>query len=95
MVTSRATGEEEVTHIVRHSSYDDHHLNRQGGDDRMPKVRTCGKRPLNLKREKLSIGTWNVQTLYQTGKLELLKHEMTRYKWDILGISEIHWTGQG
>ena len=95
MATSRVTGEEEVTHIVRHSSYDDHHLNPQGGDDRMPKVRTCGKRPLNLKREKLSIGTWNVQTLYQTGKLELLKHEMTRYKWDILGISEIHWTGQG
>jgi hypothetical protein len=41
------------------------------------------------------IGTWNVRTLLQTGKLENLKIEMKRLKIDILGISEMRWNGQG
>ena len=50
---------------------------------------------LKLKHQSISIGTWNVRTLYQTGKTELLKHEMKRYSWDILGISELRWTSLG
>jgi len=38
-----------------------------------------------------NIGTWNVQTLYQDGKLENLILEMLRLKVDILGVSETHW----
>ena len=38
------------------------------------------------------IGTWNVRTLYQPGKLEILINQMDKLKWDILGISESHWT---
>jgi hypothetical protein len=41
------------------------------------------------------IGTWNVKTLFQTGKLKNLKIEMKRLKIDILGISEMRWNGQG
>ena len=38
------------------------------------------------------IGTWNVRSMNQ-GKLEVVKQEMTRLKIDILGISELRWTG--
>lgn len=49
-----------------------------------------------IKRNPCSmIGTWNVRTLLQTGKLENLKIGMERLKIDILGISEMRWNGQG
>ena len=38
--------------------------------------------------------TWKVRSLNQ-GKLEMVKQEMARVKIDILGISEIKWTGMG
>ena len=37
-------------------------------------------------------GTWNVRSLIQ-GKLEVIKQEMVRVNIDILGISELKWTG--
>ena len=40
------------------------------------------------------IGTWNVRSMNQ-GKLEVVKQEMTRVNIDILGISELRWTGMG
>lgn len=40
------------------------------------------------------IGTWNVRSMNQ-GKLEVVKSEMDRIKIDILGISELKWTGTG
>ena len=40
------------------------------------------------------IGTWNVRSMNQ-GKLEVVKQEMTRVNVDILGISELKWTGMG
>ena len=43
----------------------------------------------------LKIGTWNVQTLASPGKLELLRTEIAPYQCDILGLSEMHWTGVG
>ena len=39
-----------------------------------------------------NIGTWNVRTLNQDGKLENLLSEMSRLRVDILGVSETHWT---
>jgi len=36
-----------------------------------------------------------VQTLWSTGKLELLRKEMEPYNYDILGLAEMRWTGSG
>ena len=38
------------------------------------------------------IGTWNVRSMNQ-GKLKVVKQEMARMNVDILGISELKWTG--
>ena len=48
------------------------------------KVRCC--------KEQYCIGTWNVRSMSQ-GKLEVVKQEMARVNVDILGISELKWTG--
>ena len=40
------------------------------------------------------VGTWNVRSMNQ-GKLEVVKQEMVRVNVDILGISELKWTGMG
>ena len=45
-------------------------------------------------KEQYCIGTRNVNSMYQ-GKLEVVKQEMTRVNIDILGISELKWTGMG
>ena len=41
------------------------------------------------------IGSWNVRTLYQCGKLAQLCKEFDNYRMDITGISEMKWTGSG
>ena len=38
------------------------------------------------------MGTWNVRSMNQ-GKLEVVKQETARVNIDILGISELRWTG--
>ena len=43
-------------------------------------------------KEQYCIGTWNVGSTNQ-GKLEVVKQEMARVNVDILGISELKWTG--
>ena len=50
------------------------------------KVRCC--------KEQYCIGTWNVRSTNQ-GKLEVVKQELARVNIDILGISEVKWTGRG
>ena len=50
------------------------------------KVRCC--------KEQDCIGTWNVRSMNQS-KLEVVKQEMARVKVDILGITELRWTGMG
>ena len=54
------------------------------GDGR--KVQCC--------KEQYCIGTWTVGSMTQ-GKLEVVKQEMARVNIDILGISELKWTGMG
>ena len=43
-------------------------------------------------KEQYCIGTWNVRSMNQ-GKSEVVKQEMARVIVDILGISELKWTG--
>ena len=45
-------------------------------------------------KEQYCIGTWNVRSMNQ-GKLEVAKQEMARVNVDILGFSELKWTGMG
>ena len=53
----------------------------QGSYDRHPAT-------VHLKRQK-NVGTWNVRSLYQAGKLENVISEMKRLKVDILGMAEV------
>ena len=45
-------------------------------------------------KELYCIGAWNVRSMNQ-GKLEVVKQEMARVNIDIVGISELKWTGMG
>ena len=45
-------------------------------------------------KEQYCIGIWNVRSMNQ-GKLKVVKQEMARVNIDILGISELKWTGMG
>ncbi|PNF36725.1 hypothetical protein B7P43_G12355 [Cryptotermes secundus] len=47
------------------------------------------------KQHGYKIGTWNVRTLNQAGKLENLKTEMQKNEVSVLGVSEVRWKGQG
>ena len=53
-----------------------------------------GESKVQCCKEKYCIGTWNVRSMNQ-GKLEVVKQEMERGNIDILGISELKWTGMG
>ena len=44
-------------------------------------------------KEQYCIGTWNVRSM-QPHKLDTVKQEMARVNIDILGISELRWTGK-
>ena len=50
------------------------------------KVQSC--------KEQYCVGTCNVRSMNQ-GKLEVVRQEMARVNIDILGISELKWTGMG
>ena len=56
---------------------------------------TGGRSKVQCCKEQYCIGTWNVRSMNE-GKLEAVKHR----RWqdvnvDILGISELKWTGMG
>ena len=53
-----------------------------------------GESKVQFCKEQYCIGTWNVRPMNQ-GKLEVIKQEMARVNIDILGISELKWTGMG
>ena len=53
---------------------------------------TGDRRKIRCCKEQYCIGTWKVRSMNQ-GKLEVVKEEMARVNVDILGISELKWTG--
>ena len=60
-----------------------------------PAVDVTGERSkVQCCKEQYCIGTWNVRSVNQ-GKLEVVKQKMARMNVDILGISELKWTGMG
>ena len=54
--------------------------------------RSDGRVALLTKREAVGFGTWNTRTLLQEGKLDILFNQMKKFKWEVLGTSETHWT---
>ena len=56
------------------------------------RLRMTGRRK---KETEFTIGEWNVRTLYQVGKYQLLKNEMERFRYDVVGLCEVRWTGSG
>ena len=45
-------------------------------------------------KEQSCLGSWDIQSMNQ-GKLEVVRQEMARVNIDILGISELKWSGMG
>ena len=62
-------------------------------ESRIPEA--AGPMAVISSRAKTFIGTWNVRTMYETGKSRLIAAEMKKYKINILGICESRWTGSG
>ena len=55
---------------------------------------TRGGSKVQCCKEQYCVGNWNVSSMNQ-GKLEVVKQEISRVNIDILGISELKWTGMG
>ena len=53
-----------------------------------------GESQVQCCKEQYCIGTWTVRSMNQ-GKLEVVKQEIARVNFAILGISELKWTGRG
>ena len=71
---------------------------RQDGSDKSAtgdKLEERQTKKIKLPTKGITVGTWNVRTLYATGKLGELCHEMSRYSWNVLGISEVRWLNFG
>ena len=69
-------------------------LNPQGGtaaDNATTERAVVSHRNL---REKMRIGTRNVRSMNQ-GKLDIVNREMERIYVNLLGVSEMKWTGMG
>ena len=55
---------------------------------------TSDRSKVRCYKEQYCIETWKVRSMNQ-GRLEVVKQEMARVNVDILGISELKWTGLG
>ena len=81
-----ATGEE-----WRHSSRKNEEMEPKQKQHPVVNV-TSDRSKVQCCKEQYCIGTWNVRSMNE-GKLEVVKQEMARVNFDILGISELKWTG--
>ena len=55
---------------------------------------SSGWSQVRCRKEQHRIGTWNVRSMNQ-GKLDMVKQGIWRVNIDMLGISELKWTGMG
>ena len=76
------------SHRANRAANDDGHLNPT-------RSRLLHNAVLKTRGEILNIGTLNVRTLYQSGKLDNAVQEMNRMSIDMLGLSEVRWTENG
>jgi exonuclease III len=87
--------------VIRHQSYEGGSPKPQG---RLPldvpdiknwSTNSGKQQRLLSPKVNINIGTWNIRTLHQEGRTELFMHEIQRFKWDIIGLAETHWIGNG
>ena len=64
----------------------------QGADN---KCATGAKTTIRLPKKGTTIGTRNARSLHVCRKVQELTHELKRYRWNILGLAEVRWTGFG
>ncbi|KAK7110430.1 hypothetical protein V1264_014307 [Littorina saxatilis] len=69
-------------------------LMKHGGESQMP-LETTEPTTIMSTRTTTTLGTWNVRTMFETGKTAQVAAEMRNYNLSILGISESRWTGSG
>ena len=55
----------------------------------------CATGLKNLSKEEITIGHWNVQSLYAVGKLQELTNELKNYRWQVIDLSEVRWMSTG
>jgi len=89
-ITNLATGEERERIRSTQDNVDDARELKPSGGSLADEV-TGGNGRLRCTKP-YTLGTWNVRGM-SLGKLDIIKQEMHRT--DILGISELHWTGSG
>ena len=84
---------------AQHATGEEWRNNSRKNEETEPKQRQCSVvdvigdgSKVQCCKEQYCIGTWNVRSMNQ-GKLEVIKQEMERVNIDILGISELKWTG--
>ena len=66
----------------------------QRGSDALAVDVSGDESKIRCRKEQYCIETWNVRSMNQD-KLDVIKQEMARVNIDILGISELKWTGMG
>ena len=64
----------------------------QRGSDALAVDVSGDESKIRCRKEQYCIETWNVRSMNQD-KLDVIKQEMARVNIDILGISELKWTG--
>ena len=67
----------------------------EAASSNLPRRLVADEARLKTRRKKIRIATWNVRTLDKAGNIDNVKKEMERMKVDILGLSEVRWTGDG
>ena len=70
-------------------------VGRRGEEKELNISSTADNTRVKVSKQEFTVGTWNVRTLNALGKPEQLDHEMRRYRWAVLGLAEVRWTGIG
>jgi exonuclease III len=53
------------------------------------------RQPLNILKQEMTVGTLNITSLYMEGRLEMFRQDMKKYRYDIIGLQEVRFPGQG
>ncbi|XP_061175584.1 uncharacterized protein LOC133184509 [Saccostrea echinata] len=87
---TRAT-EEEIQRLTQGEASPRGHKTQTGES----RIETSQPKVLLTMKAATRIGTWNVRTMFETGKAAQVAREMRRYNIQLLGICESRWNGTG